>query len=123
MIRNRSSWQLTLAEVDWPLRTILDENNRWVKLAECIPWDELARAYHGALSQGSRGRPSKCCLSDYFTPDFSGCFAFSESELSHCHRVRFTESGPRILIKGSSDGGEVVKHETATLARSFGVVG
>ncbi len=59
MIRYRSAKQLTLAEFDWPFQTGLDENNRWVELAGCIPWDELARAYHGALSQSPRGRPSK----------------------------------------------------------------
>ena len=59
MIRYCSSRQLTLAEFDWPFQTGLDENNRWVVLAECIPWDELAQAYHGALSQSGQGRPSK----------------------------------------------------------------
>jgi hypothetical protein len=28
-------------------------------LAECIPWDELAQGYHGALSDSRLGRPSK----------------------------------------------------------------
>lgn len=59
MIRYRSSKQLTLAEFDWPFQSALDESNRWVELASCIPWDELAQAYHGALSQSRRGRPSK----------------------------------------------------------------
>ena len=59
MIRYRSAKQLRLAEFDWPFQSGLDENNRWVKLAECIPWDELAQAYHGALSQSGQGRPSK----------------------------------------------------------------
>jgi hypothetical protein len=59
MIRYRSARQQTLSEFDWPFQTELDETNRWVKLAECIPWDELAQAYHGALSQGRLGRPNK----------------------------------------------------------------
>lgn len=58
MIRYRSPQQLTLAEFDWPFQTALDENNRWVRLSECIPWDELAEAYYEALSE-TRGRPSK----------------------------------------------------------------
>ena len=59
MIRYRNSRQLTLAEFDWPFQTDLDKDNRWVVLAECIPWDELAQAYHGALNQSGQGRPSK----------------------------------------------------------------
>jgi hypothetical protein len=59
MIRYRSSKQLTLAEFDWPFQTGLDENNRWVTLAQSIPWDELAQAYHAALDQSGQGRPSK----------------------------------------------------------------
>ena len=59
MIRYRSTGQLTLAEFDWPFQTDLDKNNRWVVLAECIPWDELAQAYHRALDQSGQGRPSK----------------------------------------------------------------
>ena len=59
MIRYRSTRQLTLAEFDWPFQTDLDKNNRWVVLAECIPWDELAQAYHRALDQSGQGRPSK----------------------------------------------------------------
>ncbi len=42
MIRNRSHQQIPLAEFDWPFQVALDENNRWVKMSECIPWDELA---------------------------------------------------------------------------------
>jgi transposase, IS5 family len=29
---------------------ILDPDNRWVKLSECIPWDDLAQSYHKKLS-------------------------------------------------------------------------
>jgi hypothetical protein len=46
MIRTSSSKQLTIAEFDWPFDTALDNNNRWVKLSHCIPWDELAESYY-----------------------------------------------------------------------------
>ena len=58
MIRYRSSKQLTLAEFDWPFETALDPNNRWVKLSQCIPWDELAESYYQGFS-AERGRPLK----------------------------------------------------------------
>ena len=58
MIRYQSHKQLPLAEFDWPFQTKLDENNRWVKLGECIPWDELAEGYYQGLSE-KRGRPTK----------------------------------------------------------------
>jgi IS5 family transposase len=57
-IRTTSAKQLTIAEFDWPFETALDKNNRWVKLSECIPWDELAESYYQGLS-ADRGRPLK----------------------------------------------------------------
>ncbi len=58
MIRYCSSKQLSLAEFDWPFQTALDGNNRWVRMARCIPWDELAEGYYQALSV-TQGRPAK----------------------------------------------------------------
>ncbi len=51
MIRDRSEKQRSLAEFDWPVQTVLDENNRWVKLSECIPWDVLAEGYYKGLTE------------------------------------------------------------------------
>jgi hypothetical protein len=58
MIQYRSQKQLSLTEFDWPFQTSLDENNRWVKLSECIPWDELAEGYYQDL-EDTQGRPTK----------------------------------------------------------------
>ena len=58
MIRYCSQKQLSLAEFDWPFQVALDENNRWVKMAECIPWDELAEGYYKGIST-KHGRPAK----------------------------------------------------------------
>ena len=58
MICSCSSKQLTLAEFDWPFQTVLDENNRWVKMEQCIPWDELAEFYYQGFSS-QMGRPAK----------------------------------------------------------------
>jgi len=58
MIRYRSHKQLSLAEFDWPFQTALDEDNRWVKLSRCIPWDALAEGYYRSLSV-TQGRPTK----------------------------------------------------------------
>ena len=58
MIRNRSHKQIPLAEFDWPFQVALDENNRWVKMSECIPWDELAEGYYQGLVN-THGRPTK----------------------------------------------------------------
>jgi hypothetical protein len=59
MIRYRSQKQLTLAGFSSPFRTTLDPENRWVKLADLIPWDDLARAYHKSLLSPTQGRPAK----------------------------------------------------------------
>ena len=58
MIRYHSHKQLSLAEFDWPFQTALDENNRWVKMSQCIPWDALAEGYYQGLSM-TQGRPTK----------------------------------------------------------------
>jgi len=58
MIRYHSHKQLSLAEFDWPFQTDLDENNRWVKMSLCIPWDALAEGYYQGLSL-KQGRPTK----------------------------------------------------------------
>jgi hypothetical protein len=58
MIRYQSEKQLTLAEFDWPFQVALDEDNRWVKLSECIPWDEMAEGYYQGMSK-NKGRPGK----------------------------------------------------------------
>jgi hypothetical protein len=58
MIRYHSHKQLSLAEFDWPFQTALDENNRWVKMSQCIPWDALAEGYYPGLSL-TQGRPTK----------------------------------------------------------------
>lgn len=58
MIRYRSQKQLPLADFEWPFQVALDEQNRWVKLSQCIPWDELAEGYYRSFSPG-QGRPAK----------------------------------------------------------------
>ena len=58
MIRYQSQKQQTIPGFETPFQTSLDENNRWVKLSECIPWDDLAEGYYQGFSV-SQGRPAK----------------------------------------------------------------
>ncbi len=58
MIRFNSQKQMTLDGFDTPFQTLLDENNRWVKLSKCIPWDAFAASYYQSLSS-NKGRPAK----------------------------------------------------------------
>ena len=46
MIRYTSQNQPTLPGFDTPPGMVLDPNNRWVRLGDCIPWDNLAQSYH-----------------------------------------------------------------------------
>ena len=50
VIRYHNHKQLPLAAFDWPFQTALDENNRWVKMSQCIPSDALAEGYYQVLS-------------------------------------------------------------------------
>jgi len=58
MIRYTSQNQPTLPGFDTPLEMALDPANRWVRLSDCIPWDDLAQSYHKTLS-ATQGRPCK----------------------------------------------------------------
>jgi hypothetical protein len=57
MIRYQSQHQLTFEEFRTPFELNLPRENRWVKLAEALPWDRLATVYHRTLS-ATQGRPS-----------------------------------------------------------------
>ena len=58
MIRYQSQKQQTIPGFETPFQASLDENNRWVKLSACIPWDDLADGYYQGFSV-SQGRPAK----------------------------------------------------------------
>ena len=95
MIRSYSHRQLTLAEFDWPVQAALDENNRWVKMGQCIPWDN--RRYlklHGIRFAGkSLGRPKK------ITEE-------KREELKRLKAQRRQEYLQRIPIEGRFDQGK-----------------
>lgn len=57
MIRYKSTKQLTIEEFKTPWEIKLDKENRWAKLAEIIPWDELADIYYQSLSK-NMGQPA-----------------------------------------------------------------
>ena len=41
-----------------PFQVALDEDNRWIKLSEWIPWDEMAEGYYRGMSK-DKVRPGK----------------------------------------------------------------
>lgn len=53
-----SEKQLTIEGFTTPFYEQLDPNNRWVKLAKVIPWDELVSQYQRKNTQKTTGRPS-----------------------------------------------------------------
>jgi len=58
MIREASERQLSLKDFIHPFGCELNPENRWVKLAEIVPWDALAAVYNERMSAG-QGRPAK----------------------------------------------------------------
>lgn len=58
MIRYRSEKQRALVGFETHMERELDGENRWVLLAESIPWDDLADGYYLQLS-AKTGRPAK----------------------------------------------------------------
>ena len=57
MISYTPASQLTLTGFEHPLERALNPENRWVKMAKVIPWDELAAIYARDLDSNS-GRQS-----------------------------------------------------------------
>ena len=64
MIRYKSQNQLSFEGFETTFENQLDPSNRWVKLAELIPWDELASSYY-KLMNSSMGAPSKDASIDH----------------------------------------------------------
>ena len=58
MIRYTSNKQFKLELFESPFDRGLDPENRWVKLAKNLPWDEMASIYYRTMSAG-RGAPGK----------------------------------------------------------------
>jgi len=58
MIRIHSQTQMTLEGFETPFERQMDKNNRWIKLGECIPWDDFSEAYYQSFSS-KVGRPAK----------------------------------------------------------------
>ena len=58
MIRYKSQSQLTFDGFETTFENQLDPCNRWVKLADLIPWDELASSYY-KLMDSKMGAPCK----------------------------------------------------------------
>lgn len=56
MIRNPDTRQQKLELFKTPFDTDLDKENRWVKLAEIVPWEELVKIYSKAMNK-EMGRP------------------------------------------------------------------
>lgn len=52
MIKYESSKQLKFENFIHPFGNNLSPNNRWVKMAELIPWDDLATVYYEGMSKG-----------------------------------------------------------------------
>lgn len=57
MIQYTSTKQLSIEEFKTPFYYGLDKDNRWVRLAQQIPWDDFARIYANALC-ADFGRPA-----------------------------------------------------------------
>ena len=57
MIRYTPQNQLSIENFKTPFEKTLGPDNRWVKLAGLLPWDEMAQIYFRSLSTGM-GRPS-----------------------------------------------------------------
>jgi transposase, IS5 family len=58
MIKYRSNRQLSFTDFTLPFSGSLDGNNRWVRLANLLPWDKLVSIYATGLSD-SLGRGTK----------------------------------------------------------------
>ncbi len=58
MIRYQSAKQVKIEEFGTPFEMNMSPDNRWVKLASRVPWDELAAIYHQSMDK-DKGAPIK----------------------------------------------------------------
>ena len=58
MINRDNHKQIPIEEFEWNFGQKLNPNNRWVRLANSIPWDEFRNIYHKTLRKDF-GRPAK----------------------------------------------------------------
>jgi len=59
MYRKESKSQLKIEDFYTPFGGHLRKNNRWVKLAEMIPWEELEEKYAEQFAESGMGAPAK----------------------------------------------------------------
>jgi len=59
MYRQESSKQFNFEDFYLPFGGHLDPNNRWVRLADLIPWDEFEKSYADQFAQSGQGAPAK----------------------------------------------------------------
>jgi IS5 family transposase len=57
MIRYTPSTERSLSQFKTPFEQSLSPENRWVKMAELVPWDEMAEVFFSSLSV-NQGRPT-----------------------------------------------------------------
>ena len=50
-----STWQVTFVTFESPFSQKLPANNRWVQLAENIPWDDIVDVYNRQLNNKKTG--------------------------------------------------------------------
>lgn len=53
MIKYNPKNQIDIFEFEHPFEVELDKNNRWVKLANYLPWDKMVSIYSRSLSSHS----------------------------------------------------------------------
>jgi hypothetical protein len=59
MYRQESPRQLSFEDFYLPFGGHLNAENRWVRLAELIPWDEFEESYADLFAQSGQGAPAK----------------------------------------------------------------
>lgn len=59
MYRQESPKQLSFEDFYLPFGGHLNPDNRWVRLAELIPWDEFEESYADQFAQSGQGAPAK----------------------------------------------------------------
>lgn len=58
MYKRSDTSQHTFLDFNQPLGMHMDPANRWVRMADSIPWDEFERRY-AELFKGDNGNPAK----------------------------------------------------------------
>jgi hypothetical protein len=100
MYRKQHNGQLSIKDFHVPFGGTLDPDNRWVRLAELIPWQELEEAYALQFSTnvGAPAKPLRLAFGSLYIKQRIG---LTDEDLRHTNEL-VVQRGKEMLIEAAA---------------------